>query len=78
MATITVSITTEAHERLKDLKEGNESFSDVILREVPKKGRTAGELLDILMARPTPACDPSRMAEVRRGRGRRAPRKAAR
>jgi predicted CopG family antitoxin len=76
MATVTLSITAEAHERLKNLKDQNESFSDVILREVPKKARNAGELFDMLMARPTPACDPKLMAKVRRGRGRTSGRKA--
>jgi predicted CopG family antitoxin len=71
MATVTISVTTEAHKRLKSLKEGKESFSDVILRELPQKARNAGELLDILMSRPTPAADPTLMEEVRRNRGRR-------
>ena len=47
MASIT--ITAEAHARLKRLKQRNESFSDVILREVPEPpARTAGELLELL------------------------------
>lgn len=71
MATVTISVTTEAHKRLKSLKEGNESFSEVILRELPPKARNAGELLDILMSTPMPAANPERMAEIRRGRGRR-------
>jgi predicted CopG family antitoxin len=71
MATVTISVTTEAHRRLKNLKEGDESFSDVILRELPHKAKNAGELLDILMSRPTPPADPKLMAEIRRGRGRR-------
>lgn len=71
MATVTISVTTEAHRRLKNLKEGDESFSDVILRELPEKARNAGELLDILISKPTPAADPKLMAEIRRGRGRR-------
>jgi predicted CopG family antitoxin len=75
MATVTVSLTAEAHERLKALKEEDETYSDVILRELPQKARTAGELIDMLMSRPTPAVDPKLMAEVRRGRGRRSPRK---
>ncbi len=47
MASIT--ITAEAHARLKRLKQRNESFSDVVLREVPEPpARTAGELLEML------------------------------
>jgi predicted CopG family antitoxin len=74
MATVTISVTTEAHQRLKNLKQAGESFSEVILRELPQKAKSAGELLDILMTRPTPIADPNLMAEVRRGRGRRSKR----
>ena len=43
------TITAEAHARLKRLKQRNESFSDVVLREVPEPpARTAGELLEML------------------------------
>jgi predicted CopG family antitoxin len=75
MATVTISVTTEAHERLKNLKEEGESFSEVILRELPPKARNDGELLDIIWSRPAPAADPELMAEVRRGRGRRSNRR---
>jgi len=44
-----ITITAEAHARLKRLKQRNESFSDVVLREVPEPpARTAGELLEML------------------------------
>lgn len=71
MATVTISVTTEAHKRLKSLKEGDESFSDVILRELPQKARNAGELLDILTSRELPKADPKLLEEIRRNRGRR-------
>jgi predicted CopG family antitoxin len=71
MATVTISVTTEAHRRLKNLKEGNESFSDVILRELPAKAKNAGELLEILISRPMPTADPKLLEEIRRNRGRR-------
>jgi predicted CopG family antitoxin len=71
--TITVTLSTEAHRRLKKLKQGNESFSDVILRELPERAYTCGELLDI-MGREFEGIkltDPSAMQVVETGRKRR-------
>src|SRR2546423_12470590 len=45
MATISITLTTEAYRRLKKRKQPGESFSDVVLREVPEIWETAGELL---------------------------------
>jgi len=67
MATITVTLTTEAHRRLKKLKEGNESFSDVILREIPERIDTFGDLLKL---RDVPPMDPKIREIIRKGRGR--------
>ena len=36
MATKTLTITEDAYERLAALKEGNDSFSDVIVKNFPK------------------------------------------
>ena len=42
----TITLTDEAYQRLKEWKEGgNDSFSNVVLRLVPKRG-TLADLLD--------------------------------
>lgn len=42
----TLTLTNEAYERLKDWKfEANDSFSNVVLRMVPKRG-TLGEMIE--------------------------------
>ena len=46
MAFVTLTINTEAHSRLKKLKAPGDSFSDVILRELPEPWETAGDVLD--------------------------------
>jgi predicted CopG family antitoxin len=47
MASHTITISTEAYKRLKDHKSMGESFSEVILREMPiAPARTAGEVLE--------------------------------
>ncbi len=46
MATKTLTITEDAYERLAALKEGNESFSDVIVKHFPK--HSLSELIGIL------------------------------
>jgi predicted CopG family antitoxin len=74
MPSITITISTEAHQRLKKLKEGAESFSDVILREVPEKANTFGDLERLMEERPFPEADPKLMKAVREGRGRRSSR----
>jgi hypothetical protein len=75
MPSITITVSTEAHERLASLKRPGQSFSDVILENVyPPPFETAGELLDSLREEPTPPADPDRMQKVREGRGRPSPR----
>jgi len=51
MATKTISISEEAYERLKSLKTGKESFSDVILKYYPKR-RNIKEILAALEPNP--------------------------
>jgi predicted CopG family antitoxin len=49
MASVTISLSSEAYKRLKDNKAKGESFSDVVLREVlPGPARTTKELVEQL------------------------------
>jgi predicted CopG family antitoxin len=75
MAFVTLTINTEAHNRLKKLKAPGDSFSDVILREVAEPWKTAGEVLDGLESIQPPTADPALREAVLAGRGRRSPRK---
>ena len=75
MAFVTLTINTEAHSRLKKLKGPGDSFSDVILRELPEPWETAGDVLDGLERMPVPKADPELRAAVLAGRGRRSPRR---
>jgi predicted CopG family antitoxin len=75
MAFVTLTINTEAYSRLNKLKVPGESFSDVILRELPEPWETAGDVLDGLQRMQVPKTDPKLRAAVLAGRGRRSPRK---
>ncbi len=71
----TLTVRTEAYARLKRLKAPGESFSDVILRELPEPWKTCGDVLDGLRKMSIPKPDPELMAAVLSGRRRRSPRK---
>jgi predicted CopG family antitoxin len=74
MATTTISLTTEAYQKLTSLKEKGESFSDVIVKHYPRPlPRTCGELLDELEREfeGKRLVNPKRMQQVIEGRGRR-------
>ena len=71
----TLTVRTEAYARLKKLKAPGESFSDVILRELPEPWETCGDVLEGLRKIPVPKPDPKLMAAVLKGRGRRSPRR---
>ena len=75
MPSITITISTEAHRRLAKLKEGSESFSDVILRELPERADTFGDLERLMKDRELAPANPKLMEAVIKGRGRRSPRK---
>jgi predicted CopG family antitoxin len=78
MPSINITISVEAHERLSALKKPGQSFSDVILEHVERPPfETAGELLDSLREDPIPyKANPTLLAEVKKGRGRRSRRPA--
>ncbi len=71
MATTTIALTQAAYERLKKQKLPGESFSDVVLREIPEPLATAGEILDYFQTHPVPQADPKVRAAMLAGRGRR-------
>lgn len=72
MATITISVTTEAHEILAKLKKGGQSFSEVIMENLGPKPRSCGELLQELERdfEGRRLFDPKRLDRIRAGRGR--------
>jgi len=71
MATITLTVTTEVHDKLKKLKVGNESFSEMLKRELPDRANTCGEVLKKLDGKVLPPMDPHLLKAIRSGRGRR-------
>ena len=75
MAYVTLTINTEAHKRLKKFKSPGDSFSDVILRELPEPWETAGDVLDGMERIQVPKACPSLRAAALAGRGRRSLRK---
>ena len=46
IAFVTLTINIEAYSRLKKLKANGDTFSEVILRELPEPWDTAGDVLD--------------------------------
>ena len=75
MAFKTLTVSEEAHQRLKKHKLPGESFTQVILRELAEPLETAGEVLDFLKSEPPPRLDRKALEALRRGRGRRSSRK---
>jgi len=71
MAFKTLTISDEAHQRLKKRKLPGESFTQVILREIPEPLETAGEVLDFLKSQPPAELDREAAEALRKGRGRR-------
>jgi hypothetical protein len=78
MATTTIALTETAYRRLKKQKLPGESFSDVVIREIPEPCETCGEVLDSLRRDPPAPVDPKRIDALLAGRGRRSNRKALR
>jgi predicted CopG family antitoxin len=75
MAFKTLTISDEAHQRLKKHKLPGESFTQVILREIPEPLETAGDVLDFLRSEPAPEIDRRALESLRKDRGRRSQRK---
>ena len=74
MASTNVNINGAAYQRLKNLKRPGDSFSDVLLRELPEPCGTAGALLDYFDIHPVPKANPKLRRTLLKGRGRRSPR----
>ena len=75
MASTTISVSESAYRPLKKLKLPGDSFSDVLLRELPEPCETCGEVLDSLEKRGVPKANPKLERVLLTGRGRRSPRK---
>ena len=71
MASTNVNLNEAAYKRLKKLKLPGDSFSDVLLRELPDPCETAGELLDHFTKQGVPAANPKLRDAMLKGRGRR-------
>ncbi len=71
----TLTISDEAHQRLKKHKLPGESFTQVILRELPEPLETAGEVLDFLKSEPPPELDRKALEALRQRHARRSPRR---
>ena len=78
MATTTIALTQPAYERLKKQKLPGESFSDVVLREIPEPCETAGEVVESLLHDPPPHVDAKRIDAFLSARGRRSNRRPVR
>jgi hypothetical protein len=75
MPSITITLSTEAHARLRKHKAPGDSFSDVVLREVPEPPlATCGQLEDYFKAKGVPKADPKLRAAMLSGRRRRSKR----
>ena len=75
MPSITITLSTEAHARLRKHKGPRDSFSDVVLREVPELPlETCGQLEGYYKTHGVPKADPKLRAAMLAGRGRRSKR----
>ena len=72
---INITLTKPAYDRLKKLKEPGESFSEAIIRELPEKCDTLGEIDDYYTKHGVPKANPVLFKRMLEGRGRRSKRK---
>ena len=77
MATTTISISRTAHRRLTKLKQAGDSYSDVLLRELPEPCETCGEVEAHFRKHGVSKSDPHLRREMLSGRGRRSNRRGA-
>jgi predicted CopG family antitoxin len=70
-----IGINDEAYARLKQFKLPGDSFSAVILRELPEPCKTAGEIESYFKEHGVPEANPKLRRAMLAGRGRRSSRK---
>jgi len=75
VVSINITLTKTAYDRLKKLKEPGESFSDAIIRELPEKCDTLGEIEDYYAKHGVPKANPILLKRMLEGRGRRSKRR---
>ena len=68
---INITLTKAAYDRLKKLKEPGESFSQMVMRELPERLVTCGELEDYFAKHGVPKANPKLEQAMLSGRGRR-------
>jgi predicted CopG family antitoxin len=71
MATTNINLNVRAYRRLRKLKLPGDTFSDVLLRELPEACDTCGEVLDHLENYDVPKANPKLEKAMLSGRGRR-------
>ena len=72
---INITLTKPAYERLKKLKEPGESFSQMVMRELPERLETCGEVEDYFAEHGVPKANPKLEQAMLSGRGRRSKRR---
>ena len=68
---VNITLTQPAYDRLRKLKEPGESFSQMVLRELPERLATCGELEDYFAKHGVPKANPELEQAMLSGRGRR-------
>jgi predicted CopG family antitoxin len=71
---VSITLKKPAYERLKKLKEPGDSFSDVVMRELPERIDTLGEMEDYFAKHGVPKANPKLEQRMLSGRGRRSKR----
>ncbi len=66
---VSITLKRPAYERLKKLKEPGESFSDVVMRELPERIDTLGDMEDYFAKHGVPKANPKLEERMLSGRG---------
>ena len=68
---VSITLKKPAYDRLKKLKEPGDSFSDVVMRELPERIDTLGDMEDYWDRHEMPKANPKLAQKMLSGRGRR-------